>query len=501
MDDICGDVTAAPTNYLILDQGGSSSRAMIFTAEGKLLCSSQQAVATIHPAIARVEQIPDDVIASIISVGRQALSQLDPRQRNLVQSCGLVTQRSSIVCWDKHTGSALSPILSWQDTRASAWLAEQELDIDEIHSLTGLIPNAHFGASKMRWCLDHLLPVQEAAQQQRLCMAPLASYLAFKLLESSPFVVDPANASRTMLMNIGSGDWDSSLLSDFRIKPEWLPKIVATTENFGDINWGGLEDKVIPLALINGDQSAATYSAGMPKSTNFYMNIGTGGFVYRTINRPVPKSLLLSSIVFWGDKALAPEYVLEGTVNGVGSALHWYAKQIKVDDINEWIIQRLVQLDRKWPRSLPLFLNGIGGLGSPDWQADFPVKFIGQGDDLENFAAIIESIIFLLYRNFLLLNAVGKTKNQQRIIISGGLSQSDSICQALSDLSDCKVIRPNNPEASARGAAFLLSGRHGEWQVLDEAIFFPTANQGESALNIRFRKWTEIMEKELSRLK
>ena len=500
MSTVRGDIAVTTPNYLILDQGGSSSRAMVFTAEGELLCSVRQPVATVHLHIAWVEQNPEEVLASVIRVGRQALAQLDTQQRNLVQSCGLVTQRSSMVCWDKQSGAALSPILSWQDTRASTWLAEQALDVEKIHALTGLFPNAHFGASKMRWCLDHLVPVQRAASQGRLCMAPLASYLAYKLLDNSPYIIDPANASRTLLMNVASGDWEPSLLAEFAISQEWLPEIVTTTKYFGDINWREDNEEAIPLALINGDQSAATYSGGRPKSDNIYINIGTGGFIYRVIDAPVTSDRLLNSIVCWRNKKQAADYVLEGTVNGAGSALQWYGQKLKVDNINDWQIQQLAQLDKKWPQTMPLFLNGVGGLGSPDWRANFAVKFVGQGDESEKFAAIVESIIFLLYRNFLLLINVGGAEGNQQIVISGGLSRSDSICQALSDLSRLKVVRSDDYEASARGAAFLLSSPNYDWRDLDEEVFFPATSQFALALQARFRQWSEMMEQALSSL-
>src|SRR5688572_22034726 len=153
---------------LSLDQGGSASRALVFDGEGRELALSRVAVADRRPRPGWVEQDPDAVVDSLRQAAAAALMQLDVEQRRRIQACGLSCQRSSLVCWDRNSGNALSPILSWQDTRAADWLAAQALDTEAIRASTGLYPNAHFGLSKIRWCLDHLGDVKQAAADGRL---------------------------------------------------------------------------------------------------------------------------------------------------------------------------------------------------------------------------------------------------------------------------------------------------------------------------------------------
>ena len=185
----------------------------MFDARGDALASARVDVADHRPRPGWVEQDPEAVVASLRDAADAALAQLDDRARGRVSACGLACQRSSLACWDRATGRALSPILSWQDTRAADWLAAQALDVDAIRASTGLVPNAHFGLSKMRWCLDHLDAVRDAAADDRLLIGPLAAFLAFRLLDQQPCVVDPANASRTLLLDLARGDWNGATLA------------------------------------------------------------------------------------------------------------------------------------------------------------------------------------------------------------------------------------------------------------------------------------------------
>ena len=172
-----------------------------------------------------------------------------------VASAGLATQRSSIVCWDRVSGQALSPVISWQDRRAHEWLTRFALHAEEIHATTGLMLSAHYGASKLRWCLDHLPAVAQAQSEGRLAFGPLASYLVFRLTEERTLAVDPANAARTLLWNIKTLNWDEGLLHLFSIPASALPPCVPTRHHFGHLVAAGQR---IPLALVSGDQSALT---------------------------------------------------------------------------------------------------------------------------------------------------------------------------------------------------------------------------------------------------
>jgi glycerol kinase len=468
---------------LCLDQGGSSSRAILFDERGVTLALEQETVQTRRSNKTWVEQDGEEIVASLLSVTKRLLKSLSEEQREGLHSCALITQRSSMVCCQKSTGKAISPVLSWQDTRASDWLAEKALDKTAIYKKTGLFPNAHFGASKMRWCLDNMPEVKALANNNDLLFLPLASYLSHSLTGSALFNVDPANASRTLLMNIKSLNWDDDLLALFDVKKEQLPVIAATQSLYGYFNVAGLS---LSLQLLNGDQSAAAFYRGMPKGKTAYINLGTGGFVFTPIKALTQAEGLLNSIIYSANLSKNEEsyFVLEGTVNGAGSAIDWFNKKYRRN--KSFADLEALMNGRDFSC---VFLNGIGGLGSPDWIADFPSRFVGKGSDEDRLVAVVDSILFLLKRNLEKMAALGV--NIKTIEISGGLSRSAVICQRLSDLTGLVVERSDIHEASARGAAYLLLG--GEvWEPLETERFSPLINL---PLRARYKHWSRLINK------
>jgi glycerol kinase len=470
---------AADLCFLTLDQGGSASRALVFDGTGRELASARIEVADHRPQPGWVEQDPDAVVDSLRAVAESALAQLDADTRARLQCCSLSCQRSSLVCWDRESGAALSPILSWQDRRAADWLQRQTLDPEMIRDITGLYPNAHFGLSKMRWCLENLSSVRRASADGRLMIGPLASFLAFRLLEQRPRLVDPANASRTLLFDLSTGDWSEALLARFSIERRWLPDIARSDASYGDLR---LSSQRLPMRLLSGDQSTAAFAFGELRAEAAYLNVGTGAFAYRlAADAPMP-ARLLRSVVHW---SRTPQFVVEGTVNGAASALAWFAESQSITDV-------AAELEQHWqsePRSNVLFLNGVGGLGSPDWRPDFASRFVGDGTPQQQLVAVAESILFLIQRNLAVLRQVGASC--EYVLVSGGVSRSDQFCQTLSKLCGLPVHRPEQCEASARGAAFLLAGRPSTWARLPEWRFEPSL---DTDLQHRYRLWTECLD-------
>jgi glycerol kinase len=464
--------------YLALDQGGSASRALVFDARGHERAAARIEVGDHRPRAGWVEQDPDAVVASLRQVAVAALAQLGTAERAQVRACSLSTQRSSLVAWHRHTGAALSSVLSWQDTRAAAWLQAQELDPESMRASTGLYPNAHYGLSKMRWCLDNLDAVRGAAADGRLLIGPLAAFLVFRLLESRPVRVDPANASRTLLLDLARCDWNDALLARFGLDRPWLPAVARSDADYGDLV---LDGATLPLRLLSGDQSTAAFAHGELRAEAAYLNVGTGAFVFRAADE-LPPSRLLRSVVHWAE---APQYVVEGTVNGAGSALAAFATSQAIADVG-------AALDAAWRDDASagdvVYLNGIGGLGSPDWRSNFPSRFLGEGTPEQQLVAVAESIVFLIDRNLALLRTVGAPC--EYVLASGGISQSDRFCQALADLTRLPVRRPVHCEATARGAAFLLAGRPADWAALPQQEFAPRL---APALQERYRRWQEAM--------
>lgn len=477
--------TTSPTPlYLCIDQGGHASRALVFDGRGMLHASSLREVTVHSPRPDWVEQNPEELVASLQDSVADAVASLGSRADRIV-GAGIATQRSSIVCWDRRTGAPLSPVISWQDRRAHEWLAPFSSQRDEIHRRTGLMLSAHYGASKLRWCLEHLPTVAAAQREGRLAMGPLASFLLFRLLEEKPFVADPANASRTLLWNLRTQDWDPWLLELFGVPAEILPRCVATRHPFGTLS---VNERRIPLTVATGDQSAALFALGAPPPDATYINMGTGAFIQRAFHRvPEEATGLLAGMVYRdADRAV---FVLEGTVNGAGAALQWAER--------EWGLENLIAQLPAWlerESDIPFFLNGVGGLGAPFWKAAFVPCLVGDGEPWQGAVAVAESIVFLLQVNLELLRKFPPPT--ARIVATGGLAQLDGLCQRLADLSGLPVYRPAEHEATARGAAYLLAGFPGNWPEANPGVeFAPLPNSG---LAQRYNRWRAEMNKALN---
>lgn len=470
--------------YLALDQGGHSSRALVFDQLGNLLASAQVPVATNSYEHNRVEQDPEELVTSLLQSAEQALARLDDKHRPELYSAGLATQRSSLVCWRRSTGEALSPVLSWQDRRADDWLHQFDEHHDAIHKTTGLYLSAHYGVSKMRWCLDNLDAVKRAHQQQDLIIGPLASYLVRHLTGADKDVVDPVNASRTLLWNLSRNDWDPELLQLFTIPGSILPECVPSYYEFGEIKAGPAS---IPLQLVTGDQSAAIYAFGELQPDTAYINIGTGAFLSRLSGHsPIYGRRLLSSIVLHDGRE--GTYVTEGTVNGAASAIDWLetdiGKAIPVEQMPAMLA------DSEEPL---LFLNGVSGLAAPFWDADFSSRFVGEGTLPQKLTAVIESICFLLLENLDEMRHLSSPPLQ--IQLTGGLAALDGLCQKLADVSGLPVYRPVDREATARGTAYLLAGCPQHWPEEDVGQWFkPKVNK---PIEDRYREWGEQMRQQL----
>lgn len=466
---------AAPDCILTLDQGGHASRALVFDPDGRVLAAAERAVPTRRQGNDRVEHSAGTVLRSLREAAEAALAAL-PRAGGEVQSAALATQRSSIACWDRISGRALSPVLSWQDRRAARRVAALAAEAPRVRRLTGLVLSPHYGASKIAWCLGHLPGVQRALKCDRLAAGPLAAFLLAGLLEERPCIVDPVNGARTQLLELSTLDWSRELCALFGVPPQILPACVPNRHAFGYLNLAGRQ---IPLTVVTGDQPAALSALGAPAAGIAYVNIGTGAFVQCLAERDVPG--LLRSVV-WRDAGRSL-YALEGTVNGAASALQTMAAKMGL---------RFGAAMRRLPAWLDagspsLFLNGIGGLGAPYWRPGFRSRFVTAGDRGEKMAGVLESVAFLLFTNLERMRRGGVTLG--RVRVSGGLAQLDGLCQRLADLCGLPVERLPLHEATAMGLARLAGG-------LDRASAPPCARfePGRNpALHDRYRRWGQAM--------
>jgi glycerol kinase len=463
--------------WLCIDQGGHSTRAAVFDADGAVVSAASAPVSTQSASSGWIEHDADELLGSVRSCIESSVAQLGTEKATL-RGVAVATQRSTIACVTR-SGQALRPLISWQDRRGGDDLHRFEGSVETIRRVTGLRLSPHYGIGKLRWCLRHDDRVARSLARGDLIVAPLASYLAHALCENRPWVVDPVNASRMLLMDLRSAQWSETLLQLFDVPAEALPSICPNRCHFGMVSVG---DVRMPLTVLTGDQAAAVYAFGEPEPGTAFINIGTGAFIQvATGATPVADDRLLSSVIWQDEDGI--RYVLEGTVNGAATAIDTVAGalDIVVDPGSPELAHALARIEHA-----PLYLNGVSGLGSPDWVPEFTSRFVGDGSALECLAAAYESIAFLVQRN---IDRLTRRLPITRARVTGGMARLDWLVQRIADLSGLVVERSDNTEATLGGLAHLAS----DGLIVDRTTpraFRPRAN---AIADRRYRDWTRAL--------
>ena len=462
---------------LAIDQGTHASRALLVDRLGTTVTSRLQAVRQTRPGAGRVEQDPAQILDSVKAVINGVLRSLPASQRDAVGACGLATQRSTVLAW-RMDGTPCSPALSWQDTRGAAQVAALRPHAGAIRRLSGLPLSAHYGATKLHWLAGKF------AAMPGLRLGPLAAFLLNNLTEESISHVDHTNAQRMQLLDTSHCDWSDALLDWFDLPADLLPECAPVTSNHGQL--GGHH---IPITAVCGDQNAAWFGTGQPEPASALINIGSGAFILAAQTAHTTSPSLLSTIAT--SDAQGCDYLVEGTVNGAGNALQWLQNRYgsgldPATRLADWLQQ---------VRKPPLFINTVGGLGSPWWRHDLAPGFYpvsGRHTLAERAVAVAESILFLLQANLELLQQQSPIR---RLRVSGGLSRAAPLCQRLADLTGLPVTRSECDEASARGVAWLAAGRPSDWPMPgDTQLFRPETASG---LSTRYRQFIEQLQMRL----
>ncbi|QMU60549.1 MAG: hypothetical protein GKR92_02090 [Gammaproteobacteria bacterium] len=468
------------SHIIVIDQGTHSTRAIIYNASGESIFRSQQEIDLFYRDSLHIEQDGKQILASCQSVLTDAHKFINDNKLEGI-AMALSTQRSTVIAWNVKTGEAITPALSWLDTRTQDELKEVSLAENVIKEKTGLPLSAHYGASKLQWFLKHDERVQQAQLENNLKFGPLAAYLIFNLVEQQPLYVDYSNAHRTLLWNLQTKCWDNDLLEAFSIDESNLPEPVPS-----DFEYGELKNYGYPLVLVNGDQNSAVYGYGKLAEQTTFINMGTGAFVLaNSKQQPVLNTKLLASITYSSEHE--QEYALEGTVNGAGAAMTWAE--------SEWSISDIESLSWQKVEEVPIFLNSIGGLGSPFWRSDVSPQFLDVNKSHNDYtkeqcmAALMESIVFLLMINIEEMFKHGVVTNQ--LLVAGGMSKDKHLCQCLANVSSVSVVVSNFKEATSRGAAWLALQRP-EWGVLESKIFNPV---NDNALQLRYGEFKSAMQR------
>ncbi|HWP94375.1 MAG TPA: FGGY family carbohydrate kinase [Gammaproteobacteria bacterium] len=463
---------------LALDQGSHATRALVFDAAGHERLRVEEPVLTHRPREGWVEHEAEALWASLETCLARVTQKLGGDVARL-GSAALCTQRSSVVCWSRADGRALSPVLSWQDVRAADRLVATGLDHAIVRAVTGLRLSPHYGASKLAWCFDNLPPVAAAAARGDLAMGPLAAWLVFRLSGGATFAVDPCNASRTLLWDLTTRDWSPHLLKAFGVPRAVLPECRPNRSLWSTLRLDGHE---VPLVIVTGDQSAVPFAFEAERPDTAYLTLGTGAFLQRLEEDGEDSCTALLRSVVWQDGAKVL-HALEGTVNGAGAALAWLAREEHREEAE--LLAHLPDWFTVVPDP-PLFINAVGGLAAPFWRPEARSWFAGEGDVRAKTVAVVESIAFLVQANLDAMRACRRPCGG--IVAVGGLARLAGLLQRIATLSGLAVRSPDVREATAYGGARLANPALPPL-ALTHAAFPDVAAVG--MLRRRYRTWRE----------
>lgn len=449
---------------LALDQGTTSSRAIVFDAGGRVCGLAQQAFAQHFPAPDRVEHDPQDILRTQFDCAREALANAGVAARE-VAAIGVANQRETTVLWERASGRALAPAIVWQDRRTAAECERLRAAgwAEDVRARTGLELDPYFSATKLAWLLDHVPDARVRAERGELAFGTIDSWLVWHLSGGRLHVTDPGNAARTLLFNLHSMDWDPVLLERFRIPPALLPRVVASSGVCGETD-PALFGAAIPIAGISGDQQAATFgqaclSPGMAKNT-----YGTGCFLLmNTGHAPVASTNRLLSTVAWTGVDTSPSYALEGSVFMGGAVVQWLRDGLG-------LVRRASEVEAL-AASVPdsggvVLVPAFTGLGAPYWDPHARGTLLGlsRGSGAAHIArAALEAIAM---QSVDLVDAMARdgAAPLAELRIDGGAAANDLLMQLQADLLGVPVLRPRLLETTAFGAACLAALGCGLWK-------------------------------------
>ncbi len=431
-------------NFLSIDQGTTSSRSIIFDSSLKLVKDSQKEYDLEYPNDGWVELKPENVIETVLETLEDVLS-----GNHDIEACGITNQRETTIVWSKLSGEPIYPGIVWQDRRTHDLCTKLKAEGHEevIKDKTGLVLDPYFSASKIKWILDNVKGAREKASKGELLFGTIDSYLVYKLSKEKNHFTDVTNASRTLLFNIKTMDWDDELLDLFDIPRTMMPEVLCCDGNFGNLN---INNKEIPIRGVIGDQQAALVGQGCFKNGDMKSTFGTGCFLMvNTKEKPVHiEEGLLTTIAYSFNGEV--NYAIEGSIYSCGNIIKWLR-----DKMNFFKTAKDSEkfLNNNGETNNVLFLPAFNGLGAPFWDSDIRGGFYGitQDSSIEDMVtAAFQAITFQTKEITSILEKYDIEINN--LLVDGGMVGNNSFCQALADTLNKEIFQPENIESTAIGA-------------------------------------------------
>jgi glycerol kinase len=452
---------------LALDEGTTSARAIVFNHDGAVCATAQKEIQQIYPAAGWVEHDPMEIWTAQISVAVEALGRAQMRPRD-VAAVGITNQRETTLLWDRETGQPIHHAIVWQDRRTAGMCDRLRAEGCEgmVQQRTGLLLDAYFSGTKVAWLLDNVPGARARAEAGELAFGTIDSWLVWNLTAGQRHITDVSNASRTLLFNIHTGQWDDELLRLLRVPAVVLPEVRTSSEVYGEISTSlGLEG--VPLGGIAGDQQAALFgqmcvAPGLTKNT-----YGTGCFMLQnTGTKPVMSRHRLLTTVAWRLKGRT-EYALEGSVFIGGAVVQWMRDGLG-------LIRSAADIEAL-AASVPdnggvYLVPAFAGLGAPHWDPYARGTLVGLTRDTtaRHIArAVLESIAFQV-ADLQEAMQIDATVPVKELRVDGGASRNDLLMQFQADLLGAPVVRPAVTESTALGAAYLAGLATGYWKNVEE---------------------------------
>jgi len=484
---------------LALDQGTTSSRAILFDQAGAIAAVAQHEFEQFYPSAGWVEHDPTEILTSQLACAIEALGRAGAYPKD-VAAIGITNQRETVIVWDRATGKAIHTAIVWQDRRTADKCAELEASGvgDDVSNRTGLVLDPYFSATKIAWILDNVPGARARAGRGELAFGTVDSWLVWHLTSGKRHVTDVTNASRTLLFNIVKGEWDQELLRIFGVPQSLLPEVVWSSQAVGEVTTtlglGG-----VAIAGIAGDQQAALFgqlcwSAGEAKNT-----YGTGCFLLQNIGNEFVRSRhkLITTVAASAEKRL--EYALEGSIFIGGAVVQWLRDNLKLIGASAEVEALAATVP---DAGGVVFVPAFVGLGAPHWDAHAGGLLIGLRRDTKPghiARAALESIAFQVAD---VLEAVeSETTPLAALRVDGGAAVNDLLMQFQADVLGVPVVRPQVTETTALGAAYLAGLATGFWagppelraQREGDVRFEPRMSQSERAE--RRGRWSRAVER------
>ncbi len=452
---------------LALDQGTTSSRALVFDKNGNVCATAQREFPQIFPKPGWVEHDPNQIWSSQADVVAEAITSYDINGLDIA-GIGITNQRETTIVWDRDTEEPIYNAIVWQDRRTAEYCdrLRAEGKVEMIRDKTGLILDAYFSATKIKWILDNVQGARRRAEEGKLMFGTVDTWLVWRLTRGEVHVTDVTNASRTMLFNINTLEWDQELLDLFDIPRNMMPEVKSCSEVYGHTKTTLFAHKV-PISGIAGDQQAALFGQMCIEPGAVKNTYGTGCFLLMNSGKkPIKSQNELLTTIAWkiGDDVT---YALEGSIFVAGSVVQWLRDSLKCiassEDV-EALAASVADSDGVY------FVPALTGLGAPYWDpyARGCISGLTRGSTLAHIArAALEGIAFQTYD---IVRAMEKDAGipLANLKVDGGASRNNLLMQFQSDILACEVLRPRVTETTALGAAYLAGLAVGYWESIGE---------------------------------